>query len=52
MQLYGGGLYPAVAVDPGQIELLSSDGAPVTGQAWVESVGTATLELGTWLMTE
>ena len=52
VQLYGGGLYPAVAVDPGQIELLSTDGGPVSGQAWVESVGTATLELGTWLMAE
>ena len=38
VQLYGGGLYPAVAVDPGQIELLSSDGAPVTGQAWAEQL--------------
>lgn len=52
VQLFGGGLWPAVTVDPGTIELRSTAGEPVSGAAWVESTGTATLELGAWMLED
>ncbi len=52
VQLYGSIQLPAISIDPSSIELLSSNGETVEGSAWVESIGSAPLVLGTWMIDE